>query len=71
MSVGLGRHENLWSFPFHKVILSISVAFIYWFGYNFVKIWTNKNEIYFVSLLITIISVSLNHILFWKEYFKK
>ena len=58
MSVVMGRFEDLWSYPIHKVFLGASVAFTYWFGYDFVESWTNKDEIDFTSLLITIISVS-------------
>ena len=59
MSVGMTRYDNLWDYPFHKIIIGVCVAITYWFGYDFVENLTNGNEIDFVNLLITIISVSI------------
>ena len=56
MSVGMG---GLWDYPFHKIIIGVCVAITYWFGYDFFENLTNENEIDFVNLLITIISVSI------------
>ena len=50
---------GLWDYPFHKIIIGVCVAITYWFGYDFFENLTNENEIDFVNLLITIISVSI------------
>ena len=59
MSVGMGRHENLWDYPFHKFILCVGVGVTYWFGIKVIELWVDGKEIDIVSLLITIVSVSL------------
>ena len=59
MSVGMGRHENLWDYPYHKFILCVGVGFTYWFGNEVVDAWIDVKEIDIVSLLITIVSVSV------------
>ena len=56
MSVRMG---GLWDYPFHKIIIGVCVAIAYWFGYDFVENLTNGNEIDFVNLMITIISLSV------------
>lgn len=56
MSVGMG---GLWDYPFHRIIIGVCVAIAYWFGYDFVENLINGNEIDFVNLMITIISVSI------------
>ena len=56
MSVGM---KGLWDYPLLKIIIGVCVAITYWFGYDFVENLTNGNEIDFVNLLITIISVSI------------
>ena len=59
MSVGMGRHENLWNYPYHKFILCVGAGFTYWFGNEVVEMWIDGKEIDIVSLLITIVSVSV------------
>ena len=56
MSVGI---RGLWDYPFHKVIIGVCMTITYWFGYGFIENLTKGNEIDFVNLLITIISVSI------------
>ena len=56
MSVGMG---GLWDYPFHKIIIGVCLAIVYWFGYDFVENLTNGKEIDFVNLMITIISLSV------------
>ena len=59
MSVGMGRHENLWDYPFRKFILCVGFGVTYWFGNKVVELWLDGKEIDIVSLLITIVSVSV------------
>ena len=59
MSVGFGRYDGLWNYPFHKIIIDVGVAITYWSGYGFTENWTKGNEIDFVNLLVTIISMSI------------
>ena len=59
MSVGMGRHENLWDYPFHKFILCVGVGVTYWFDNKVVEFWVDGKGMDIVSLLITIVSVSV------------
>ena len=59
MSFGMGRHENLWGYPYHKIILCVAIVFTFWFRNEVVDTWIDGKEIDIVSLLITIVSISV------------
>ena len=39
MSVGFGRYDGLFDYPFHKFILCVGVAITYWFGNKVIEMW--------------------------------
>ena len=59
MSVGFGRYDGLFDYPFHKFILCVGVAITYWFGNKVIEMWIDGKGIDIVSLLVTIFSVSV------------